>query len=147
MGKPDLLAGQRVYLDTNVFIYALEGLSEWSQISTALFQAIDAGTCEAVTSELALCECLVKPFQMGREDIAQVYINALQSRRFFSVVPVSREVLVEAARLRSQRLTLPDAIHAATAIRTNCRCFLTNDDRFRSVKAIQVAKLNGLAGS
>ena len=54
--------GTRVYLDANVWIYALEGYAEFVASVTALFARIDAGELIALTSELRLAEVLVKPF-------------------------------------------------------------------------------------
>ncbi len=51
----------RVYLDTNIFIYALEGYPTFRAVLTTLFAALDRGDLVAVTSELTLAEALVKP--------------------------------------------------------------------------------------
>lgn len=55
-------AGSRVYIDTNIWIYSLEGFAPLAPALTALFERIDAGDLAAVTSELTLAEVLVKPF-------------------------------------------------------------------------------------
>lgn len=61
MGLMDVLVGDRIYLDTNIIIYALEGYSEYISSLEQLFTAIDEGKMGAVTSELTLAESLVKP--------------------------------------------------------------------------------------
>ncbi len=72
-----------------------------------------------------------------------VYQQALQNSDALEVVSVSREVLVEAARLRAiANLRLPDAIHGATAILTGCETFLTNDARLRSLPGLEVVVLS-----
>src|SRR6185295_6231339 len=97
--------------------YALEEVEPWIGVARRVLASLDAGDCSGVTSELSLAECLVKPLQMGRADVVQTYQAFLQESRFFSVVPISRELLAEAARLRAiSRIKLPDAIHAATAL-------------------------------
>lgn len=59
------------------------------------------------------------------------------------VVPVSRDVLIEAARLRAvANLRLPDAIHGATATLTGCETFLTNDRRLLAIPGIDVVVLS-----
>ena len=63
MGLVSLCEGRLVYLDTNVFIYALEGYPAFAEPLAALFRGIDNGTCRAVTSELTLAEVLVKPIK------------------------------------------------------------------------------------
>ena len=62
MGLMQRIAGNRVYLDTNLFIYALEGFPEYADRISELFAAVDRGVLSAVTSELTLAESLVKPF-------------------------------------------------------------------------------------
>jgi predicted nucleic acid-binding protein len=128
----DLAAGSRLYLDTNVWVYALEGYAAYAQPLRSLLQRVDAGDLLAVTSELALGEALVKPFSEGKVELQQLYLEALQSGGGLTVAPLTRTTLIEAATLRAQRpaLKLPDAIHAATAIATGCSHFLTNDRRF-----------------
>jgi len=139
------ITGQRLYLDANLFIYALKEVEPWAEVTTRLLSAIDAGECSAVTSELALAECLVKPMELGRADVVQQYLSFLQTRRSLTIVPVTRDILIEAARLRATtRLKLPDAIHAATALRQSCTLFVTNDERFRVVPGIQTLYLRDL---
>ena len=50
------IRGERVYLDTNIFIYALEGYPDFVDELTELFESLDAGNLSAVTSELTLAE-------------------------------------------------------------------------------------------
>lgn len=139
------VVGQKLYLDTNIFIYALEEIDPWGEVTKKILGAIDAGDCLAATSELTLAECLVKPLELGRTEIAQMYLDFLQNRRSLEVVPVSRPILTEAARLRAvSRLRLPDAIHAATAVRQGCTRLVTNDQRFHAVPGIQALLLKDL---
>ncbi|MBW4540209.1 MAG: hypothetical protein KME43_13830 [Myxacorys chilensis ATA2-1-KO14] len=63
MGILNAIQGNQVYLDTNIWIYALEAFPAYVQEPTTLFQAIDQGNLLAVTSELSLAEILVKPIQ------------------------------------------------------------------------------------
>lgn len=135
----------RVYLDTNVFVYALEGYDEFRQVLTALFQRIDHGALQAITSELTLAEVLVKPLLDRSQERETAYHQVLRSSSTLQVVPITREVLVTAARLRAEQgLKLPDAIHAATAQLTNCQQFLTNDTRFKNLPGLPVLLLSQL---
>ncbi|MFH0958320.1 MAG: hypothetical protein V1897_06415 [Pseudomonadota bacterium] len=61
MGIMDVIKGERIYLDTNIIIYPLEGYPECASSLATLFAAIDEGKLSAVTSELTLAESLVKP--------------------------------------------------------------------------------------
>ncbi len=143
MGILDAIQGNRVYLDTNIWIYALEGYPASIDDLTQLFQSIDQGNLSAVTSELSLAEALVKPFQ--NQDLAKqtTYKQLITSSQNLTVIPVNRDVLIEAARLRaSVNIKLPDAIHAATALLTQCSTFVTNDQRFQGVPGLTVVLLS-----
>jgi predicted nucleic acid-binding protein len=136
--------GPKVYLDANFFIYALEEMEPWARVARDILGSLDRGDLMAVTSELSVAECLVKPLELGRTEIVEAYLALLKDRRSLSVPPVTRETLVEAARLRARsRIKLPDAIHAATALQKGCSSFLTNDDRLR-IEGLEVLRWQDL---
>ena len=140
-----LALSDRVYLDTNIFIYALEGYSAFRPVLTTLFEALDQKALTAVTSELTLAEALVKPLLDQHAEREAAYLQLLQSTASLMVVPVSREVLIAAAHLRAEsNLKLPDAIHVATAQLTACTYFLTNDSRIPSLPDLVIRQLSEL---
>ncbi|MEQ9548666.1 MAG: type II toxin-antitoxin system VapC family toxin [Coleofasciculus sp. G3-WIS-01] len=142
------IQGERVYLDTNVFIYALEGYPDFVDQLTELFERIDEGNLRAVTSELTLAEILVRPFIDDNTERQNTYQQALQTSEVLTVVPVNRDVLIEAARLRAvANLRLPDGIHGATALLTGCETFLTNDRRLIAIPGIEIVLLSDLVQS
>jgi predicted nucleic acid-binding protein len=120
----------RVYLDSNVFIAAYESRGARSDHAWWILDAIEANEFMAVSSELTLAEVLVRPLQEGDAELADRYREILVGEDNFSVPQVSRDVLIEAAMLRSfaRSLKLPDAIHVATARLHSCR-FIVSDDR------------------
>ncbi|MEH2005707.1 hypothetical protein [Nostoc sp.] len=69
MGILDAIQGTKLDLDTNIYIYNLEGYPAFFQDLTQLFQSIDQGNLSVVNSKLSLTEVLVKPFQ--NQDLAQ----------------------------------------------------------------------------
>jgi predicted nucleic acid-binding protein len=143
MGFVSSLTGSALYIDTNIFIYAFEGFPEYADKLRELFEAIDSGDVKAVTSELTLAELLVKPFMDANTQRQSFYRDTIQNSDLLSVCPVSRDILIDAARLRSlSSLRLPDAIHVATASFAGCTFFLTNDRRITSVMGIQVIILS-----
>jgi predicted nucleic acid-binding protein len=126
------ILGQTVYLDTNIFIYAVEGYEPEDAFVRELFSALDRRILTAVTSEFALAELLVKPFELGRDDIVSIYIDLVQNSERITVVPVDRAILIEAARQRATlSILMPDAIHVATAVVSSCEVFLTNDRKLK----------------
>ncbi len=139
----EVIRNRRVYLDSNIFIYALEGFPDFVDELTELFESLQQGTLSAVTSELTLAEVLVMPFVDRNLERQTEYQQVLQSSDALYVAAVTRNVVIEAARLRSlNNLRLPDAIHVATAILTGCDTFLTNDRRLRAVLGVEVILLS-----
>ena len=67
------ILGKTAYLDTNLFIYAVEGYEPEQDFVRELFSALERGDFAAATSELTLAELLVKPFELGREDVVSAY--------------------------------------------------------------------------
>ncbi len=92
------------------------------------FAHIDERRIEVVTSEIALAECLVKPFADKDIFAVETYLTLLGEQPKLPVIPISRPILISAAQLRAEtKLKLPDAIHVATAKWAECSAFVTSD--------------------
>ena len=143
MGLLTALQGTQIYLDTNIWIYALEGFPAFAHELTALFQSIDQGHLTAVTSELSLAEVLVKPIQNGNASQQDTYKQAISNAPNLQVIPVDRAILIEAAQVRATTsLKVTDALHAATALTAQCSTFLTYDQRFQVLSGLEVVLLS-----
>ncbi len=146
MGLIKLLRGDRIYLDANIWIYALEDFPDYSEPITDLFTAADEGSLTLVTSELTLAEILVKPIRTIDTAKQRTYTETITSTNSLTAVPASRSILIQAAEIRaSTKLKLPDAIHAATALSNGCTTFLTNDKQFRTVLSLHTLLLSQVA--
>lgn len=138
--------GHSVYVDTNIVIYAIEGFEKYKTLLLGLLMAMDRQELTTITSELTIAEVLVKPKQQNNTALQEAYLNFLQPSSCLSILPVSRQVLIEAAEIRARSgLRLPDAIHAATAIQSGCKSFLTNDLRFLQIPALRAQVLDSLS--
>lgn len=143
MGLLEAIQGNICYLDTNIWIYALEGFPAYAPALTELLTQIDQGNLQGITSELTLAETLVRPLQLGNQQQQLMYQQAIANAPHLSVIPVRRDLLIQAAKLRATTaLKLPDAIHAATALATHCTTFLTNDPQFKTVPELTVILLS-----
>jgi predicted nucleic acid-binding protein len=130
--------GVRVYLDTNLFIYAVEEIVPFAEQIHPLFQAADQGEIVLVTSLLALAETLVMPYRREDELLVTTYRDLFtHPPSGLLVAPLNATILEQAAKLRADNtsLRLPDAIHLATAQSARCDMFLTNDKRLRAVSS------------
>lgn len=146
MGLSNTISGSRIYLDTNIFIYAIEGYPEYQSILTSLFSLFDEGTYSAVTSELTLAEVLIKPMKENKKEIQQLYEELLRPSDVLTISTIDRQILIDAAKIRasSDTILLPDAIHLASARNQNCSSFITNDKRLRKIDSFQVVILSEL---
>ncbi|NJO66955.1 MAG: hypothetical protein HC832_05925 [Leptolyngbyaceae cyanobacterium RM1_405_57] len=81
MGLLTALQGDRIYFDTNVWIYAVESYPAFIQELLALLQSIDQGNQIAITSELSLAEVLVKPLQERNQTRQEAYKRAIVNRK------------------------------------------------------------------
>lgn len=126
----------RIYLDSNIFIRALESPKEDAtaqQLITLLSAGSRNGSAVLSTSQITLAETLVHPIRNGDELLRLQYEQLLSvTSPWLQVAPISRQTLVLSAQLRAQRrLKLPDAIHLASAIMTKCSHFLSRDGDFK----------------
>lgn len=117
----------------------MESLLPWKDIAQSILESNEKGSFFAVTSEMSLAECLVKPYKLDQQENISFYQQAIQSSPFLEVVPIDRSVLVEAARIRAKYgLKMPDSIHIATAYLRQCSIILTNDYHLRNIHGITI---------
>ena len=136
-------SGWAVYLDANPLIYAVEREPAAAEPMQALLRALSERPGMAVTSELTLGEIMVGVEKRGDVQLKRTYLELLVRSGLFDLVPVSRGILLGAARHRAvaypdaaeppqdRRNFYPDALHVVTALGARCRYFVTGDDRIR----------------
>src|SRR5439155_27387116 len=90
------------------------------------------------TSEMTLAEILVGPMKLGDIELATGYENLIASTENFEVLPIRRDVLIEAARLRSQRAS----IHIVSARALACSCIVSDDRRLAAVDGLKLLPVN-----
>ncbi len=121
----------RIYIDTNIFIFALEGEdAELRRVLVELFStAQQKDAIRFVTSLITVSEALVRPYRLAHADLIAQYERTLLDSPWLQNIPVDLRILQTAAILRAQNLSLklPDAIHLATALLLGCSVFLTAD--------------------
>lgn len=155
-GRTVSFDSRRVYVDTNAFIDFIERAGDASDALGRVFQAFRDGRLVGVTSELTLAEILVRPKREGDVALVRTYLDLLVFSRLITLLPVSRDVLVESAEYRAvagqsdveapdRRNFLPDAIHVVTAIQAGCGTFLARDGRIRL--PVEIRRLNSDAST
>jgi len=119
----------RIFLDTNFFIYLIEGTGPRAARSQYLLRAFSARKDEILTSVMSLGEILVMPLRKGDFALAQQYRRIFHGRGI-TLLPFLESSAEAFARIRmDSKIKPPDAIHLATAGTAGCDLFLTNDER------------------
>lgn len=130
----------RIYFDSNVFIYAVEGDAEIADPLRRLLDVLRDRPGLSVTSELTLAEVLPKADPAQRLD----YLDLIADSGVFDLRAVSRDILIETATYR-RALGMPklaDAVHVVTAIRSGCQKILSADLRLRLPEGITLIDTN-----
>jgi uncharacterized protein len=128
----------RIFWDTNLFIYLLEGEGEEGERVKSLRRAmVDRGD-QLLTSAFTLGEVLVKPKERGDTELARKYEEAIVASSV--VLPFDTNAARVYALVRSDRsIRPPDAIQLSCAGAAGADLFVTNDARLQSkrVEGIQ----------
>jgi len=119
-----------IALDTNVFIYVLNGHEQFGLLSAKLLKGREPKTA----SRLVYAEVLASPNL--EDEILRSKVLLFLDELDIKWQEVNDNVLIEAANLRRQqpKLKLIDALHIASAIITQAETFFTNDQDLQSLK-------------
>jgi predicted nucleic acid-binding protein len=98
-----------------------------------------------ITSTITVTKLLVQPYRDTDEARVNLYYGLLSTYPNLVWVAPDLEVADLAARLRAAyRLKTPDALQAATAVRSNATGFVTNDPHFQRIKVFEALVLDDL---
>lgn len=121
----------RVFWDTNLFIYLLEGRGPQNTLVSNLRKSMLTRGDELVTSAFTVGEVLVKPMQLRDLALANRYANAIASTA--SILHFDEKAATQYAIIRCDRsIKPPDAIQLACAAAAGVDLFITNDQRLHS---------------
>lgn len=120
----------RIFWDTNLFIYFLEGNDELSVATRRLRKSMLSRGDQLLTSALTLGEILVKPLERG-ETARCREIEAAISRAALLLPFEGNAAWRYAAIRRDRSLRAPDAVQLACAATANVDLFVTNDRRLQ----------------
>ena len=133
-----------IYLDASGLIYSVERVEPYRTLLEPMWQQAQDGNLTIVSSPVLVVEALVKPLQVGNAEI-EIQYRELFASNAVRLLEASYEVFEDAARLRAETgLKIPDALHAATALRADCALFITNDTDFRRVRGLPIVVLDDL---
>jgi predicted nucleic acid-binding protein len=132
-------------LDTAPIIYFMEANPKYDDLVTEIFQRIDAGVIEGVTSVITLLEVLVMPLRSGDATLQLKYTDLLLHSLHLETHEITAKVVQRAADLRARyNLRTPDALQVAVVIEAGCQAFLTNDIALKRITELRVLVLDEL---
>jgi len=126
-----------VGIDTPLFIYHLEANKRYSDLTQKSFSSMENGNWHGVTSIVTLMEINVRPWRIGREDVARKYETLLMNFPNLEIVDIDRDIARVAAQLRARfDVRPPDALQVASSLVAGARGFLTNDRRLSGLQSL-----------
>jgi len=132
-----------VGIDSSPFIYLIETHPAYLSLVEPLFERIDVGEINAVTSTITVAEVTVLPLRQQRYDLRDKYQSLLLNNRNLDIIAVDIQVAQIAAELRAKfGVRLPDAIQVAAAILAKCDAFITNDRPLRQIIDVPILILD-----
>jgi predicted nucleic acid-binding protein len=139
------LAGERVYIDSNIFVYFLERHPLFFPVVAPVFAAIQAGSVTGLTGDAVVAEVMVGPYRSGSPAVIADVKSFFNTSGSFIILRHGPDEFDLAAQLRaSHGMKFADALHVATASRAACRAMLTNDDGIRPAGAMEIVGLRQL---
>lgn len=135
---------KRIGLDSNIFIYFIEGFPTYQKLTQKIFTSIESGRNEGICSTLSLLEVLVQPYRNNDEERVNQFYGLLTTYPHLTWVDMTLGIADQGAQLRAlYKLKTPDAILLATAIQSEATGFIGNDAQLKKVTELEVLTFDG----
>lgn len=137
------LKGKIIGLDTIVFIYHFEENQIYSPLTFSIFESLEKGNFNGITSILTLLEILVKPKRENNSILTERYKILLETFPNLQVKTLDENIADVASGLRANyNINTPDAIQVATSLEAQADIFITNDTSLKKITEIKVLLLS-----
>jgi len=131
----------RIYCDSVILIYFLEGTAAFQARASARLAALSAAGDRVVVSDLVRLECRMHPIRLGNVTALADY-DTLFAQANVEWVPITTAVFDRATVIRAtHNFKLGDSLHLAAAVEASCDSFLTKDHRLAGFTDIPVEVL------
>jgi predicted nucleic acid-binding protein len=118
----------RIYWDSMLFIYWLEGNPRFGKRVDAIWSQMQARNDQLITSALAFGEVFAGAYRRGAKQERVQLVKAELEIAVSEVIPFTSETADLYGRIRgSLKISSADAIHLACAASASTDLFLTND--------------------
>ena len=137
------LKGKTIGLDTMVFIYHFEENRVYSPLTFSIFESLEKGNFNGITSILTLLEILVKPKRENNLILTERYKILFETFPNLQVKTLDENIADIASNLRANyNINTPDAIQIATSLEAKADIFITNDKTLKKIIEIKVMLLS-----
>lgn len=123
---------ERYCLDANTVIAIHERNIPAKNAQTAFLRGGEDGGIAALSSDLTLSECPVRPIRDGNTPLVDAILSFLDGRDALPLLPLDREIVIRSAELRAAfGMKPPDASHVSCGRETGCTVMLGADKAMR----------------
>ena len=141
----DEMAGQRVYIDTHVFIYFLSRHPTYFEASASVINACAQSNMFGFTGDAAVAEVMVGAYKHADSALATRFKLFFSQKNFLTIATHDAQSFDAAAQLVAMGgVKFIDALHMATAVQNQCAYFVTNDKGIKSGAHLKVVQLEQL---
>ena len=134
----------RVYLDSNLFIYASASSDVLGEQCLKILNALVKGKIKAVTTLVTFDELFYKLAKLKGFDSAVLFTENFLAMPNLVLSDVTGEIIAMALKVITQHKLAPrDAIHAATAQQYSVDAFVSDDRDFSKVKELKWVDIGG----
>ncbi len=121
---------QKVFLDTNCFIYLFEDHPVYADTLDVLFSRIQKREMTGLFSVITYHELLVKPKRDKNRFLENRYRLLVTNFPNLQMIPVSADIACLAASIRAETgIKTPDALILASALHDQASLFVSNDQK------------------
>jgi len=127
----------RTFLDTNVFLHAAGGSHPLKEACSRVLRKVADGSLEATVNSEVLQEIVYVLARRGRRADGTLLARHVAAL-FPDLLPVTRDDMLETCGLleRHPRLSVRDAVHAATMLRNGITSIVSVDPDFDRIPGI-----------
>lgn len=129
-GMINLKPKQKIALDTNIFICALNQEDSRHKVCLKILEQVDQKGINAFVSAIVLEEFFVKIYKLNKQKEINYFLDFITMGGSVVVIDVNRDIALTAAKIRANYyIKVPDAIHLASAIEAGAKIFVTTDKK------------------
>ncbi len=141
--KQDLLSFKKIGVDSMIFIYQFADDPTYAPLTTAVFELLEQGKIEAVTSTITIVEVFVQAEKEKNQLIISEYEKVFQNMANLEILPIDWNLTRVASKLRAYyaNLRTPDALQISAALLKDYSVFLTNDRKLKQIHDLKILSL------